>query len=107
MSRQTITMAILAVFVAGNALAQTAPPVQNPPAQQPPATAKPPAQAVPAPPAAPVQPPFPVESKIGFVAVSYTHLRAHETVLDLVCRLLLEKKNNTTLYNQYNTVSSV
>ena len=32
-------------------------------------------------------------------AVSYTHLRAHETVLDIVCRLLLEKKkqnNNTT-----------
>ena len=31
-------------------------------------------------------------------AVSYTHLRAHETVLDLVCRLLLEKKktNNNT-----------
>ena len=28
-------------------------------------------------------------------AVSYTHLRAHETVLDLVCRLLLEKKTNT------------
>src|SRR5665811_2451178 len=26
------------------------------------------------------------------VSVSYTHLRAHETVLDLVCRLLLEKK---------------
>ena len=26
-------------------------------------------------------------------AVSYTHLRAHETVLDLVCRLLLEKKH--------------
>ena len=26
--------------------------------------------------------------------VSYTHLRAHETVLDIVCRLLLEK--NTT-----------
>ena len=25
--------------------------------------------------------------------VSYTHLRAHETVLDLVCRLLLENKN--------------
>ena len=24
--------------------------------------------------------------------VSYTHLRAHETVLDLVCRLLLETK---------------
>ena len=29
------------------------------------------------------------------LAVSYTHLRAHETVLDLVCRLLLEQKNNT------------
>ena len=29
----------------------------------------------------------------GVNAVSYTHLRAHETVLDLVCRLLLEKKN--------------
>ena len=29
--------------------------------------------------------------------VSYTHLRAHETVLDLVCRLLLEKKQNTLI----------
>ena len=28
--------------------------------------------------------------------VSYTHLRAHETVLDLVCRLLLEKKKIKT-----------
>src|SRR5450756_546303 len=27
-----------------------------------------------------------------FVPVSYTHLRAHETRHDLVCRLLLEKK---------------
>ena len=27
--------------------------------------------------------------------VSYTHLRAHETVLDLVCRLLLEKKKSS------------
>eukprot|EP00826_Nyctotherus_ovalis_P047589 TRINITY_DN5493_c0_g1_i5.p1 TRINITY_DN5493_c0_g1~~TRINITY_DN5493_c0_g1_i5.p1 ORF type:complete len:126 (+),score=42.89 TRINITY_DN5493_c0_g1_i5:48-380(+) len=26
------------------------------------------------------------------IAVSYTHLRAHETSLHLVCRLLLEKK---------------
>ena len=25
-------------------------------------------------------------------SVSYTHLRAHETEADLVCRLLLEKK---------------
>eukprot|EP00657_Telonema_sp_P-1_P005679 TRINITY_DN2323_c0_g1_i1.p1 TRINITY_DN2323_c0_g1~~TRINITY_DN2323_c0_g1_i1.p1 ORF type:complete len:380 (+),score=73.96 TRINITY_DN2323_c0_g1_i1:269-1408(+) len=33
--------------------------------------------------------------------VSYTHLRAHETVLDLVCRLLLEKKKKTN-YNQTN-----
>ena len=29
----------------------------------------------------------------SILSVSYTHLRAHETVLDLVCRLLLEKKN--------------
>src|SRR5665811_852623 len=28
----------------------------------------------------------------GYAPVSYTHLRAHETVLDLVCRLLLETK---------------
>src|SRR5665811_2453612 len=31
-------------------------------------------------------------SASGAAPVSYTHLRAHETVLDLVCRLLLEKK---------------
>ena len=30
--------------------------------------------------------------------VSYTHLRAHETVLDLVCRLLLEKKKERRYY---------
>ncbi|WP_460366285.1 hypothetical protein, partial [Staphylococcus aureus] len=33
---------------------------------------------------------------IGIVrsmSVSYTHLRAHETLSDLVCRLLLEKKH--------------
>ena len=39
-------------------------------------------------------------------AVSYTHLRAHETVLDLVCRLLLEKKKphiqQPTIYQQNN-----
>src|SRR5450759_34239 len=29
-------------------------------------------------------------------AVSYTHLRAHETRHDLVCRLLLEKKKKAT-----------
>ena len=35
---------------------------------------------------------------LDVMPVSYTHLRAHETVLDLVCRLLLEKKQkiNTT-----------
>ena len=34
-------------------------------------------------------------------AVSYTHLRAHETVLDLVCSLLLEnkKKHKKKTYN--------
>ena len=31
----------------------------------------------------------------GVQTVSYTHPRAHETVLDLVCRLLLEKKKET------------
>ena len=40
-------------------------------------------------------------------AVSYTHLRAHETVLDLVCRLLLEKKKKMKEYKKkslpYNT----
>ena len=40
------------------------------------------------------------------IAVSYTHLRAHETVLDIVCRLLLEKKkqqqNNTHTQQQHN-----
>ena len=30
--------------------------------------------------------------KVNAASVSYTHLRAHETVLDFVCRLLLEKK---------------
>ena len=38
-------------------------------------------------------------------AVSYTHLRAHETVLDLVCRLLLEKKQKKTTQNKKNNTS--
>ena len=51
----------------------------------------------------------------GVVPVSYTHLRAHETVLDLVCRLLLEKTNppppphrqvSTSLTNMQYTTSS-
>ena len=33
-----------------------------------------------------------------YIPVSYTHLRAHETVLDLVCRLLLEKKTQLVTY---------
>ena len=32
---------------------------------------------------------------VATVPVSYTHLRAHETGRNLVCRLLLEKKKNT------------
>src|SRR5450756_932605 len=32
----------------------------------------------------------------GITTVSYTHLRAHETRHDLVCRLLLEKKKKKT-----------
>ena len=50
----------------------------------------------------------------GLRPVSYTHLRAHETVLDIVCRLLLEKKkiNNRNNRNEYsyhvfNSASSV
>eukprot|EP00826_Nyctotherus_ovalis_P019733 TRINITY_DN16127_c0_g1_i1.p1 TRINITY_DN16127_c0_g1~~TRINITY_DN16127_c0_g1_i1.p1 ORF type:complete len:148 (-),score=10.01 TRINITY_DN16127_c0_g1_i1:7-450(-) len=34
----------------------------------------------------------PESKKEGYIAVSYTHLRAHETPEHLVCRLLLEKK---------------
>ena len=34
----------------------------------------------------------------GIEAVSYTHLRAHETDSYLVCRLLLEKKKKTVYY---------
>ena len=33
--------------------------------------------------------------------VSYTHLRAHETVLDLVCRLLLEKTKTKVWPHSY------
>ena len=37
----------------------------------------------------------PAMTRCATKAVSYTHLRAHETVLDLVCRLLLEKNTTT------------
>ena len=37
--------------------------------------------------------------------VSYTHLRAHETVLDLVCRLLLDNKPKyTTPHTTHNHI---
>ena len=38
--------------------------------------------------------------KRGARTVSYTHLRAHETPEHLVCRFLLEKKNNTGRHRQ-------
>ena len=48
-----------------------------------------------------------VRVEVGLpVAVSYTHLRAHETVLDIVCRLLLEKKKNT-LTNNINRIAHI
>ena len=51
------------------------------------------------------------EDAAALEAVSYTHLRAHETVLDLVCRLLLEKKkkllpaNSAQALTLYNTTT--
>ena len=38
-------------------------------------------------------------------SVSYTHLRAHETVLDIVCRLLLEKKKTHYTQTGYLTLT--
>ena len=40
---------------------------------------------------------------IALQAVSYTHLRAHETRHDLVCRLLLEKKKKIICLKKKNT----
>ena len=40
---------------------------------------------------------YDLRTNMHFTPVSYTHLRAHETVLDLQCRLLLEKKYSFTL----------
>ncbi len=40
---------------------------------------------------------------IDYWSVPYTHLRAHETVLDLVCRLLLEKKKKQKQTQQTHT----
>ena len=50
-----------------------------------------------------------VQAIRGLSPVSYTHLRAHETVLDLVCRLLLEKKihkHSSTLTIIHITIST-
>ena len=41
------------------------------------------------------------------VPVSYTHLRAHETVLDLVCRLLLEKKKAHQIHSFHTYVTTI
>src|SRR5450756_2682208 len=43
------------------------------------------------------------DTRAALYAVSYTHLRAHETRHDLVCRLLLEKKKKKkkTYKNSY------
>ena len=45
----------------------------------------------------------PVVSTKAYIAVSYTHLRAHETKANLVCRLLLEKKKKTYWKQVYYT----
>ena len=37
----------------------------------------------------------PTTDRASLTPVSSTHLRAHETPLDLVCRLLLDKKKDT------------
>src|SRR5665647_585238 len=73
-------------------------------------SAPPPTPAIPAAPSAPPAPlefplswllefaPPPIQYRaaieVARLPVSYTHLRAHETDSYLVCRLLLEKKNN-------------
>ena len=44
--------------------------------------------------------------RLALIPVSYTHLRAHETVLDLVCRLLLEKKKTLTNNLSYTETSN-
>ena len=44
---------------------------------------------------------------VGVRSVSYTHLRAHETVLDLVCRLLLDKKHLHALRDKLNTTDTL
>ena len=45
------------------------------------------------------------KNELGPQSVSYTHLRAHETVLDLVCRLLLAKKKRKKKKNTHNNTT--
>ena len=65
-----------------------------------------------------LQDPFSVEAQIlqdtlkseknsvnKLIAVSYTHLRAHETPEHLVCRILLEKKKHKTQHKTNTTQS--
>eukprot|EP00831_Metopus_contortus_P077615 TRINITY_DN7330_c0_g1_i2.p1 TRINITY_DN7330_c0_g1~~TRINITY_DN7330_c0_g1_i2.p1 ORF type:complete len:176 (-),score=44.12 TRINITY_DN7330_c0_g1_i2:69-596(-) len=43
-----------------------------------------------------------IDKKVCPKTVSYTHLRAHETSLHLVCRLLLEKKKKKVIKDKTN-----
>ena len=49
----------------------------------------------------------PSSERRAWAAVSYTHLRAHETVLDLVCRLLLEKKQHKQMKRAYCVIHNI
>ena len=44
------------------------------------------------------------QSSPGSIADSYTHLRAHETKANLVCRLLLEKKKTHIISSLTNLI---
>ena len=41
------------------------------------------------------------ETSVRIITVSYTHLRAQETVLDIVCRILLEKKQRSLIVTEH------
>src|SRR5674476_154807 len=48
---------------------------------------------------------LPGERVLDLGSVSYTHLRAHETGRNLVCRLLLEKKKNNIIYKKITKIT--
>ena len=54
-----------------------------------------------------VTPNWTTANKMGHGSVSYTHLRAHETGRNLVCRLLLEKKPSYLLVGIYLNSGSI